>query len=245
MTLPSINHTLPSGVPVTEEITEKDHQNIHLVINPEVLAILKKEEVTISELFVLVAMYHEKYALLDLYDEHSTKRPIIVLEYQRLLIHGFLQQPADDSTLIYELSEKGKAFVEVVSPYFELEEDEKEAEAKIKELTTSYLLLFPKIKLPSGVYGRVASTEIEKKLKAFYKTYRPVFKKDYGFKLTEEDILQATKAYVSRFEKTGYLYMANSSYFLQKKEKSALADEIIAMKNGLTESSVDKYTKQI
>ena len=245
MNLPTINPELPAGVPLIAEEAETEIQNVNLVINQEVLNLLKTENISINDLFILVAMYHEQYGLLDIYDENSSKRAIVILAYQHLFIHGLLEYPKEDSNLIYVLSEKGKSFVERVSIHFQAEEPEKEDVIKLRELSETYLLLFPKIKLPSGVYARVSSTEIEKKFKAFIKTYKAAFKKDYGFKLTEEDILQATTSYINRFAKNGYLYMMNSSYFIQKKEKSALADEILAMKNGLTSATVDKYTKQI
>lgn len=244
MTLPDISTALPSGLSTTEnEVVEKEHQNIHIVLNPEVILCIQKESITINELFILLGLYHEKIPLLDIYDSKSTNSRILLYEYQRLFIHGYLKQGTE--TTLYELSDKGKAFVETVSPLFELDLDQKESDAQLKKLAHDYLELWPKIKLPSGSYARVSVVEIEKKIKSFFKSYKAMFWKEYGFRLTTDEVLQATKQYIARFEKTGYMYMANSSYFIQKKEKSVLADELIAIKNGLTESSVDKYTKRL
>lgn len=246
MTLPNANKVIPLGVSYAEITVKEETQHTHIVINPEVLTILKKETVTISELFVLLSLYHERITLLDIYDTDSTSGKILLYEYQRLLIHGFIQHPDGDSNILYELTNKGKEFVETISPHFELPEDEKQTETALKKLVTEYIEIWPNIKLPSNTHARATSVEVEKRLKSFLKVYKPVFLKDYGFKLTSEDILQATRLYVSRFEKTAYLYMANSAYFIQKKEKSALADEIVAMKNGTNnEGGVDKYTKRI
>ena len=247
MTHENINEALPTGIEIAEtQILSNESHNIHIVINPEVLLYLKKEVITISELFVLVALYNDKIHLLDIYDDKSTNNRILLYEYQRLLIHGFLQYPKEDSIQIYELTDKGKAFVEDVSQFFELEVEEKQSDSQIKKLAAEYRELFPNIRLPSKSYGRVSSVELEKKFKGFFSTYAKVFKKEYGFKLTPEDILEATRLYVARFEANGYLYMANSAYFIQKKDKSALADELIALKNGINDSaSMDKFTKRL
>ena len=90
----------------------------------------------------------------------------------------------------------------------------------------------------------MAPPEIEKKLKTFKRTYKPYFKKHFGAPLTNEDILAATKNYVKRYAKSGYQFMVTSSYFIQKNEKSALADELIVIRQGLTKL-VDKFEKQI
>lgn len=227
MTIPQDNNE-----PVIKEVSEEKlgNQRVNISIDVEVMKILKAERMDINQLFVLLAMYNEHLGLLDIYDSNSTSFKVMLVDYQTLQFHGFIMD--SDSTKLYELTPKGKEFVEKIKPLMDLEEDEKMNEAVLKQLCSDYLLLFPKIKLPSGKYARTNVVEIEKKMRNWIKTYKPVFKKD-GIKLTNDIILEATKNYVTRYTKDNYRFMVTSSYFIQKNEKSALADEIQAVKDGL------------
>lgn len=188
-----------------------------------------------NKLFILLAMQENANPLLDLYDKNNTNKKVMIFDYQDLLIHGLIE--SSDSNKLYQLSERGKEVVELIKPLFQVDAETKESEARLKQLCQDYLLVFPKIKLPSGKYARVSSVEIEKKLKAWMRTYRPMFKKEHNLKITEEIILNATKAYVTRYAKDNYRFMVTSSYFIQKNEKSALADEILALKQGIVEET--------
>lgn len=215
---------------ITELVEENlEGQRISLSIDKTVLRVLREERMDINQLFIMLGMYNEYIGLLDYYDNDSQNKRILVLDYQDLQIHGYLEE--GENTL-FRITEKGKAFVEKIKPLLEQEETEKENTEAFKKLCQDYLLLFPKIKLPSGKYARVSVVEIEKKLRTFVKTYKPSFKKE-GIILTDELILKATTAYVTRYVKDGYRFMVTSSYFIQKNEKSALADEILAMGQGL------------
>jgi hypothetical protein len=69
-------------------------------------------------------------------------------------------------------------------------------------------------------------------MKVWLKINKPMFKKEYEIKITDQDILDVTKAYIDRYAKNGYKFMVTSSYFIQKNEKSVLSDELIATKQG-------------
>jgi hypothetical protein len=81
--------------------------------------------------------------------------------------------------------------------------------------------MFPAQKLPSGELARQSVQELKDKFVWFFKTY-PEFDWDL--------VLDATDYYVYTKQKDGYLYMINSSYFIQKTDprtkisRSALAD---------------------
>lgn len=222
---------------------EEQQVNIPIVLNKTILGLLRKYDVNINQLFVLIALYEDAYKLLDEYDQDFTNTKVLVEDYQYLQMHGFIKQASEGDT-VYTLDEKGKSFVENIRVLFEIPDEEKQVEASMKKLCQDYLELWPKIKLPSGVYARVSSVEIEKKMRSFFKTYRLPFKKDYDIKLTPEDVLAATKAYIARYAGKKWMYMVNSSYFIQKKEKSALADEILAIKQGTSKTEVT-WTKQV
>lgn len=206
-------------------------EKIQLILNKEVLKELKKEKLNVNHLFVLFSAYHEAIDLLDLYDDNTRNQQVMVHDYEALIIHGFLKDTTKN--ILFEISDKGKEFVERIHSLMGDTTPESSQEQSIKQLCQTYLELWPKIKLPSQKYARVSILEIEKKMKAWLKAYKPLLKKEYGIKLTDEDILQATKSYIDRYARNGYKFMVTSSYFIQKNEKSALADEILAQKQGL------------
>lgn len=223
--------------PTTIELFENsfEDQHISLFIDIEVLKVLRLEKMDINQLFIMLAVYNDHTKLLDYYDKDSTDKKTLILDYQSLHIHGFLEE---GKNVLYQITQKGKDFVERIKPLLEKAEDIKEDDKALDQLCQDYLLLFPKIKLPSGKYARVSVVEIEKKFKAWFKIYRPMFKKE-GIKLTNELILQATKQYIARYANDSYRFMVTSSYFIQKNEKSALADELLAIGQGLTKEKTN------
>ena len=165
MTLTTTNSILPPGV-AQESPTEepKELQTVYLTVNDKVLELLKEEGLDINQLFIMLAMYEDKIQLLDKYDEHNEKKKVLILEYQDLQIHGFLAASGPESTVTFDITDKGREFVCLIKGYFDDQEEEKESAAELRKLAADYLEVFPKIKLPSGKYARVASPEIEKKL---------------------------------------------------------------------------------
>lgn len=223
---------------VIEENFEK--QRVGLLIDKPILDLLEKERMSINQLFVMLAMYEEHIGLLDVYDKKGTNRPVLILEYQDLQLHGFLQE--SNSNVMFELTKRGKEFVEKVKPLMQPDEKEMENAGKLRDLCERYLLIFPKVKLPSNKYARTNIIEVEKKMKSWIRDYKAVLKAQYGIILTDEVILTATKSYVERYAKQAYKFMATSSYFIRKDERSALADEIIANKQGLTQTKSNVVT---
>ena len=201
-----------------------------LVITPAVLHIIKRESLDINDLFILSCLNNNRVDLLDIYDKENEEIEVLKFQYQRLFIHGYIENCSGDST--YQISSKGKTVLEEINtPQTVLE---KEEDLDFTKLCSDYLELFPKIKLPSGKYARASVVEIEKKMRGFIKKHKASFKKSYNIILTPQIILKATKNYIERYSKTGYMYMATSSYFIQKNEESALAAEIVALSSGLS-----------
>lgn len=221
-----------------KEIISDQTDEIKLDINQEILDILAKEDMDINQMFILLAMDNKAIGLLDKYDLGNSRIDVMLHQYQKLYIHGFIKQSEDET--IYELTEKGKLIAESIQLS---SKGSKQIEDSIKKLCTEYLAIFPDIKLPSGKKARCNIVEIEKKMRSFKKTFGPRFKKDYGFTLEDSDILEATKRYVEEYRMQGYKFMSTSSYFIQKREASLLADEIISLKNG-TKKPVTNITVQ-
>lgn len=200
-----------------------------ITVNLAVLDLLRREQLDINHLFILLALNGQYIGLLDRYDDENKRTEVLMYQYQYMYMHGFIEHSDGDET--YKITQKGKDLLNEISP--------KTEDFKFKEFCKEYVELFPKIKLPSGKYARSAIGEIEKKMATFLKKNIPAFKKTYGFEITSRDIIQATKTYIARYEKKGYLYMVTSSYFIQKEEVSALADELLAMKEGVSKAKTN------
>jgi len=81
-----------------------------------------------------------------------------------------------------------------------------------------YISIFPKGKLPSGKAARVNKKNIEDAFKWFFKNYT------YDW----DTILRATFYYVETYEKTNYMYMKNSQYFIRKQNTDKSWDSELA-----------------
>ena len=204
-------------------------QQLTINVNSAVLSLLKRDQLDINHLFILLSLNEQYIGLLDQYDDENKRTEVLMYQYQYLYMHGFIEP--SDGDITYQITQKGKDLLEEMLP--------KKENFIFKEFCVEYVNLFPKIKLPSGKYARSGIAEIEKKMAVFLKKNIPAFKKAYGFEVTSRDIIQATKTYIARYEKKGYQYMVTSSYFIQKNEVSALADEILAMKEGVSKTNTN------
>jgi hypothetical protein len=97
--------------------------------------------------------------------------------------------------------------------------------------------IFPKLKLPTGKPARTNPKNLESAFEWFFKTY------DYSW----EVIMDATKMYVSDFEKKDYNYMRTSMYFIRKQDSnkvwtSDLATYCELIVNGEEDDSPDSYS---
>ena len=81
-----------------------------------------------------------------------------------------------------------------------------------------YIVIFPKGKLPSGKAARVNKRNIEEAFKWFFKNYT------YDWDI----ILRATLYYIETYEKTNYMYMKNSQYFIRKQNTDKSWDSELA-----------------
>jgi len=108
-----------------------------------------------------------------------------------------------------------------------------------KEMVSKYRELFPAKKLPSGKLARNNVNTLIENFRWFFSTY------DH----TWEDILKATKMYVSEYEKDEYQYMKTSQYFISKQDKhkvkvSELADYCDMAKEGL-QNNDDHFKERV
>ena len=103
-----------------------------------------------------------------------------------------------------------------------------------------YITIFPKGKLPSGKPARVNKKNIEDAFKWFRKNY------DYEWDV----ILQATLYYIETYEKTNFMYMRNSQYFIRKQNTdkswdSELANYCESIINGDEEDNTPHFSEKV
>lgn len=217
---------------------------LNISISEDVLKRMKEAKININQLFILSALYNEGTNLLDIYDDNRKNQEVLILDYQDLIIHGFLSE-ADIK--MYNLTERGHSLIQELEILMKVEQAKpEEVKSDIRKLSQQYLDLFPRVKLPSNQYARASVIEIEKKLSSWLKINKPMFKVEYNHVLKDEDILTATKNYVDRYAKTGYRFMKTSAYFIKKDNSSALTDELIALIQGVDkEDNINKFEKQL
>lgn len=220
------------------------NEELQLVFNNEVLKEMKKERVNPNQVFILSALFNGRKDLLNIYTDDYTNKEISIFDYQDLLIHGFLTK--EENTFL--ISQKGENLVELLSTLMQLEQKEVEKIEKLDftQLTKDYLALFPSRKLPSGEYAKSSPIEVDKKLRKWFKVNSSMFKKEFKQELTSELILKVTERYIKKYEKQDYRFMATSSYFIQKFDKSTLANEIMGyLQNPVEVEQVNKFEKQL
>lgn len=105
----------------------------------------------------------------------------------------------------------------------------------------TYLEIFPKIKLPTGKPARSNINEVFEAFDWFWKTY--------GAEYSWDIILKATEAYVSTYEKSNWMYMRTSKYFIRKQNSdktwiSDLAEQCQMVKDGL-DNDVEKFKDNV
>ena len=103
-----------------------------------------------------------------------------------------------------------------------------------------YISIFPKGKLPSGKPARVNKKNIADAFKWFLKNY------DYDW----DTILHATLYYIETYEKTNFMYMRNSQYFIRKQNTdkswdSELANYCEIIINGDDEDTTPHFSEKV
>ena len=154
---------------------------------------LIREQITPNSFYVLYSLF-KKTKPTDIVNSN--------LEITRLKNAGWLGNNL-------EITDKSIIFIEEISGYFR---KSKKKSAQIimgpdfMDNITSYNLLFPNKKLPSGSYARVNAKNLESGFRWFFENY------NYDW----ETIFSATRKYVNEYSENGFDYMSNSQYFVRK-----------------------------
>lgn len=155
------------------------------------------------------------------------------------VIHTELRVLVNDDLLdsTYSITAKGMAILNNIPGITgSITVDQEDTEDAI----TKFLNIFPKGKLPSGKAARVNKKNIEEAFKWFHKNYT------YDW----DTILRATWYYIETYEKTNYMYMKNSQYFIRKQNTdkswdSELANYCEIIINGEDEDTSTHFTDKV
>ncbi len=109
-----------------------------------------------------------------------------------------------------------------------------------QENIEKYLLLFPKIKLPSGKAARTDKNNCETAFKWFFQNH------NYSW----DTVLKATGLYIDEYERKNYMYMQTSQYFIRKQQPdkswgSELANWCSIVENGGLSDDKSHFSEEV
>lgn len=245
-------------------IGKEQMSNVSIQINEQIIERYTSQGLSLeflgSVLFILIALYEEKFELLDSFDDRNKQRRVMLL-YQMLHRKEFLEQGEDDS--IYTLTERGVEFVNFIKSFDETDSksnrgssegfdssqrgnsgSEQESSGaggtkaedsrEVAEWIEEWIKLFPPQKI-DGRYLRTNKHDCADRMRWFIKQY------GYG----KDIIFRATKLYLDSQEASsdGHKFSRNSSYFIFKgrtkaERSSDLATWCTRVENGEEEREV-------
>lgn len=118
----------------------------------------------------------------------------------------------------YSLTKDGFQVLQTTCESYGAESIADTTESNDMDSVDRYISIFPKGKLPSGKPARVNKKNLEEAFKWFHKNYT------YDW----DTILRATWYYVETYEKSNYMYMKNSQYFIRKQNTDKSWDSELA-----------------
>ena len=128
------------------------------------------------------------------------------------------------------LQPKSISLIQQIESFFRVQKKKTNMQLMGDEFTdniNNYLLLFPKIKLPSGKSARSDKKNVETAFRWFFENH------SYSWKT----ILEATSRYIFEYQTKNYLYMQTAQYYIRKQQSdktwgSQLANYCAAVEDG-------------
>jgi hypothetical protein len=146
--------------------------------------------------------------LLDFSKNDNWQNMFIVSDNQVLFDEEFLVETKDGKCL---MTKKGEDLIKKVEKLFRKETaGSKKVDAEFTANVIQYREMFPAIKLPTGLYARVAVKNLEPAFVWFFDNF------DY----TWEIVFKATKLYLNQKEMERWKFCRNSQYFIRKDDGS-------------------------
>ena len=168
----------------------------------ELFEYLELKDIKPNSLYILWCLSNKRKSSLTNADVHT--------ELRRLVNSGLIN--AD-----YTLTAEGFQVLESV-PNSQGETTNEIKQSDSMDYIDRFVSIFPKGKLPSGKPARVNKRNLEEAFKWFFKNYT------YDW----DTILRATWYYVETYEKSNYMYMKNSQYFIRKQNTDKSWDSELA-----------------
>jgi hypothetical protein len=172
----------------------------------------EKNNMEMMEMFNLIIAKgltpNQFYMLYCMRENISTLHINMHQELRALQSDGWISSGHSD---VKTLQPKAVTLLQQVEGFFRVQKKKTNNQVLGKDYESNidaYLLLFPKIKLPSGKAARTDKRNVETAFKWFFENH------DYPWEL----ILQATAMYVDEYEKKNYMYMQTSQYFIRKQQ---------------------------
>ena len=163
-------------------------------------------------------------------------------------LHQELRKLIDDEWIkltdkVYILQPKAHTLISKVNSYFKLQKNKTNMQIMGNDFNdniNTYVMLFPKGKLPSGKPARCDKKNLETNFRWFFDNY------SYSWDI----VLKATSHYIDEYEKTNYLYMRTSQYFIRKKEDgtnfaSEMANYCSIIESGDDLSSTNHFKENV
>ncbi|GEM_PF-2998307 len=181
-------------------------------VNEKLIKALKEEgfssDLMLTQYFILRCLYFNHRSLLFLVDD-SDKSKRLIIQYYELMRKGLVVESEDSNKFAFVLTDKGKKLVENIECL------NKPKATSADEWIDQWLDLFPK-GVKSG--GKLLRSDKKSCLTKMNK-----FLKEYSF--SQDEIMDATKAYLDEREKDDWKYCKCATYFISKLgEGSSLAE---------------------
>jgi hypothetical protein len=164
-------------------------------------------------------------------------------EIRSLVKDSWIKDLTDATGIKYELSSQANAFLEDIDGHFKV--NKKKVNKSVmgddyQKNIDEYILLFPKLRLPSGKAARSDKKNVQTALEWFIKTY------EYSW----ETILKATAMYVDEYERKNYMYMQTSQYFIRKQQSdkswgSELANMCAVVESGDIQQDQNYFSESV
>ena len=164
-------------------------------------------------------------------------------ELRALIKDSWVKDLTDATGNKYELSTEAQNFLNEIDGYFKTTKKKVNASVMGEDYqknVDAFLLLFPKVRLPSGKAARSDKKNVQTALEWFMKNY------EYNW----ETILKATAMYVDEYERKNYMYMQTSQYFIRKQQSdktwgSELANMCAIVESGDTLPDENYFSENV
>ena len=198
----------------------------------EMFNLISKKELTPNQFYLLYCM---KEGVSPLYINMHLELRVLIPKWVTGSITGGQQN--------YELTPHAHTLIQQVESFFRVQKKKTASQIMGDEYGDNigkYLLLFPKIKLPSGKAARTDKRNCETAFKWFFENH------EYSW----DTILKATGLYVDEYEKKNYLYMQTSQYFIRKQQPdktwgSELANWCSAVESGDMSQAENHFSEKV